>query len=296
MNFSPEQVEIMRGVIRQGKGRNVVFRRVSSVRTIGFQRARLYENENEYTTIGEDKLSGLTYDQYERLEVRCRHFTFRTTSAKMRDEPSWIKDKCLFGSNARYSPFDPVRFRFTDLALRTTVVPREGDLICGLVDKKVWEAKRKEGKTCPPFTHWFICSDQFLHAWTLMMYDEHAAFRAARPVQALLSKEHSKEELERAIRKWYMSGNRLTTNAWRKRGLARVERTPDQYHRLRVEPCAINQCHMYAAMVLAVRWGERCTPENVPTTHGLPPLDWDIPPDFQREFVQNLLDGCGSGK
>lgn len=166
----------IRDVFRQ-KLRKLVFRRIREV----FKRPEdrictMYvvpdvENGDETVTVyGADaEVPRFTEDQYKRnIEEQYSAFDFVTSDVKTRKEDR--TPGSIYGSSKTVAQLDLINFQFYDYDPASddertrTMLPREGDLVCGLVTRK---SNRME------YTKWFICSDQFLHAWTAIMYDDH---------------------------------------------------------------------------------------------------------------------------
>ena len=127
-----------------------------------------------------------------------------------------------------------------------------GDLICGWVDPG------KNGK-CPEYVNWFVCSEQFFRAWTLVMYGDHETFR----------KIYGKPE---QMRKRMLSGNRLNTNSYLKwllgclqSGVKVTEQELlDHFYIQRTEYISKYTVHTYTSLSLLVRYGELPQESNIP--------------------------------
>ena len=147
--------------------------------------------------------------------------------------------------------------------------------MCILVDKQTRTRKTPKAK------FWFTCSEQFLRAWTLLIYDKHPSF------------ENNGEEPR--MRNRNMSGNRLNTNSFRKFMLAHNQtrtvidhhETINRYYYIRTELVSKNWCHVYSALVLMARYGEIPCYKNVPKNRGKGPscIQWNLP----NKFVEILL-------
>jgi len=221
-----------------------------------------------------------TNDEHERnLEFKYRKFFAFTAERTLRDNDKYDGQTIFLASN-KYSQLDftedcTLQFSKKRNMRTNTVPPRPGDLVCMVVSPPTHKRKNLEA------SFWFTCSEQFLRAWTLLMYDEHPSFEA-------------KGE-EPRMRERYMSGNRLNTNSFLKYVLAHRqtrtaldrEEAQIRYYRLRHEYVSKRWCHVYAAMVLLGRYGEIPTYQNVPGNRGDGPscIRWDLP----VRFVELLL-------
>lgn len=161
-----------------------------------------------------------------------------------------------------------------------TVAPRVGDLVCMFVDQPT----NSRGGLCA--SKWFICSEQFLRAWTLVTYPTHPSYKG---------------KTEERLREWVLSGNRLATNSARKNALAYSqngefpdrEEAEKRFFRLRVETCAKGWTHVYCAMVLMARYGEIPSGGNIPTNLGAGPSMhwWDLPEGWVESFLATWAPG-----
>lgn len=180
----------------------------------------------------------------------------------------------IFASAGTYAKLDLVNFD-----LRHTTVPsappRSGDLICGVIRRNSQQGR------LPTYMSWFICSEQFLHAWTSIMYPTHESFVK------------KGKATEPQLRQWLMSGNRLCTNGYRKYFYGCLdsgvvpEKLMEKYFFMRSEAIATDHVHYYAALVLAVRYGELPCVHNVPKNlDGGPNMTkWDLPATWIVDFV-----------
>lgn len=171
------------------------------------------------------------------------------------------------------------------------VLPLQGeDIICGIVfppekNKNNKNEKNKGNKKVveqlPEFRHWFICSDQFLRAWTMIMYDEHSSFPYS--------------STEPKLRRKMMSGNRLNTNSYLKWVKACEENNieidakeaSDRYFVLRTERTSTQYVHVYSAMVLLARYATLPSSDNVPINlgEGYVMKLWNLPEGWINTFL-----------
>jgi hypothetical protein len=93
-----------------------------------------------------------------------------------------------------------------------------------------------------------------------------------------------------------MSGNTIITNSYRKWLLACVHNNiaPDpveakkRFYKLHVEEAANSFCHVYAFLVLALRYRELPCAYNIPNNiDGSPQVrDWDLPDGYVERFLR----------
>jgi hypothetical protein len=155
------------------------------------------------------------------------------------------------------------------------VMPRHNDLICGKVEK---------GEKGYFFSQWFICSDQFMRMWTAILYPE-----------CLALGERDDDEF---VRRRLMSGNRLCTNSYLKylngckdsRIEFELEERRKRYYALRTESPSIDYVHVYAALVLIIKYGEYPNEDNVPNNLNSDPklLAWVLPYGFMEALHHNF--------
>ncbi len=215
-----------------------------------------------------------TSEQLEKnLEFKSKKFSLFTSPNKLRDNDRWGKTS-IYCASMNYNQLDFLsnECTFEPLNLKelrsNTVLPRVGDLICMEVDIG------SKGK--PQAKWWFNCSDQFLHAWTLIMYDSCESF------------------VKKDLYAHSFSGNRLQTNTFLKWSLSRKDNNISldedecrkRYYRLRTEYVSKKWVHLYCSLVLMARFGELPTVHNIPNNINEPEITkWDLPP----YFVQTLL-------
>lgn len=180
----------------------------------------------------------------------------------------------IFASAGTYATMDPVSFKLRHAKV-PTAPPRAGDLVCGVIRRNSHQGR------LPSYMSWFVCSEQFLHAWTAIMYQTHESFVK------------KGKESEPQLRQWLMSGNRLCTNGYRKyyygcldSGMV-PEKLMEKYFFMRSEPIATEYVHYYAALVLAVKYGELPCAHNVPKNLDQGPnmTKWDLPATWLSDFV-----------
>ena len=253
----------------------LVFRRVRSIvvpdEAIGSTVTTFWHTPAEQTEFKETELDRLTEEQWQKnVEQRHTQFYGFTTRSILRDNDSW--DKSIFFEKKGFSDFlDPVTLTLDGIESDLTVSPKPGDLLCGEVSNGA-------------YSKWFICSEQFYRAWTLIMYHTHSSFRNA-------------EKKKCGTRSFWMSGNRLMTRNYEKWLLAgkdngvepsRKEKQ-DRYWHQRTESISRLWIHVYCAIVLLARYRELPSADNVPRVKGgatktSTPV-WDLPDGFVEAFL-----------
>lgn len=166
--------------------------------------------------------------------------------------------------------------------------PRVGDLVCIVAN-----GTNRKGQV--NVKEWWVCSEQFLRAWTLIMFDDHVSFT-------------KKAKTEERVRQKAMQGNGLATNSWLKLLRAHednnvpfdFEESVSRYWNLRCEITSRRYVHILNALVLMARWGELPSKHNVPQNAvGLKTLKWDLPENFVElvlgkftDFIPEACEGC----
>jgi len=162
------------------------------------------------------------------------------------------------------------------IKVKYTTPPNPNDLIAGLVVKKGNKLFYRK---------WFICSEQFFRAWTLLFYDDHPSYeKYFRSPYSFVNEEKLKLKV--------MSKNHLCTASFKKW----LKESPvltsweikQRFWKVRTEPDSIHYIHIYAALVLMVRFGELPRPQNVPTYKGKIQQTWDLPPKFVENIIKSL--------
>jgi hypothetical protein len=230
--------------------------------------------------------ANFTAQEYEQnVEEQFTRFYFFTTETAIRDNDRHGKI-ALFGASNKYSQIDitgpnmDFRFSYANEDRTNLVPPRPGDLVCGLI------AKDKYARKNPTFRFWFTCSEQFLHAWTAIRYAEHETLDklVTRPISDVF--DHEAE-----VRKALFRGNKLCTNSYRKWMRANKEcgvafdqaEAEKRYYSLRCERNAVDHVHIYAALVLILRYREVPNNTNIPAIlspkgpSDVTPKTWDLP-------------------
>jgi hypothetical protein len=272
---------------------HIIFRRVKTVYTQNLEKV-YYVTANDKIEMDADMISVLTPEKKENhLQYEYKSFSGITTTKNIRSNDKYAYEVIHFSSDT-FSELDIENGTFEFVQAPTKIPPRQqryinekfvySDLICGIVDSRNKELH---------YTHWFICSEQFLRMWTAIMYSDHQIFHTSNFVPSSVDKEDFENKLYNRL----MSGNRLCTNSFRKWIMILGEdsqETQELFQVLRTEKISIQWCHVYAALVLIARYGELPTSDpkehNIPFTHdgiGYRPMthEWDLPP----KFVDNIL-------
>ncbi len=256
------------------------FRRVDTVKIFDPLEVRWYEPDGTNETYSVIEPREFTNDEYLRhVEVHAKRFHIITTSVPIREGDQY-KKKQLFASSFRECDIDPVTLSLI-AKQSATAIPHKGDLICGVAKPATADDR------LPFFSQWFVCSEQFLRAYTMIMYVEHTSFAA-----------YGDDETQ--LRRKMFSGNRLCSNSYRKWALTRqmngalidpIEMRKRFYHQHH-EEASKKYPHLWAALVLIARYGEMPTSSgtsNVPQNLGpgdLECLEWLIPDDYAEKVVK----------
>jgi len=285
--------EFLKNKLSGGEDGKVAFRRVSRVLAKDPVSIKKIISPNEKPE-SLRSLKGVSKAEMERhIQADYRSFFGFTYGRAIRDEPEEIVDKELFFHSENYSQVDAtIDFTFgfsKDRRLCTPIAPVVGDLIFVFLSNKTLSSISDSDKKNTRVDAWFVVSDQFLRAWTAIMYDWHETF------DRIIANDTPEEEKEFALREKLFSGNRLMTNAWLKHKLAlgatgevmSPEESASRYWHLRTEYASKRWVDCWAAMVLIGRYGELPCPVNVPNNRNEGPqrVSWDLP----REFVSVLL-------
>ena len=257
---------------------NLVFRRVQSTEIQGTQieyslnfsdEHRVVMDRNEYLNTEPSVIK-------QHGEICSNRFSGMTSKQVIRKESDFYPSLPIYFSCHKYSYLDISGLTFTwkKDQKKSKVLPRQGDLICGIVEK---DPKRK----LPEYKKWFVASEQFLRMWTAIMYERHDALEK-------MVGDLSEEEMEKRIRDKLMSGNRLCTNSYRKKILSGIDVTEEDYWCYRNEPDFVKYTHIYACIVLMCRYGELPNSNNIPQNKDdKNKMEfWDLP----EEFAENLLE------
>jgi hypothetical protein len=260
--------------------KNLVFRRVKSVHTHAPRVFDIHELDDNgqvvITQISQSNQHTITREKMEQNVVeKCSSYYFFTQTSALRDNDPCGKamihgihsHKVDFVIGGAYMGFVP--------CIPRDVMPRVGDLVCGMV------AETEKGYT---FTQWLICSDQFFHAWTAILYPDCEALR------------RNPNDDENKIRRYLMSGNRLCTNSYLKyqEGCKdsnvdfSLEERRKRFYALRTEIYSVSYVHVYAALVLMIRYGDIPNEHNVPNNLNQDPKlkTWNLPNSWLNRILE----------
>jgi hypothetical protein len=266
----------LRKAIQENLG-NLVFRRVGKVVQKGVYEVRKFDFDSETKAETFEIHERYPHDQkelHQKWEIRCEHFYGFTEKRSLRSDG--IDSEIHFRSE-NYAELDIVgncSFTFNKTK-NQRVRPLVGDLICGIVSTS---SKFKKSK--PVYTHWFNCSEQFLRAWTLIMYDTHDSFNG---------------KTGNKLKQFMLSGNRLNSNSFLKWIMAHhdnnielpLDETKKRFYHQRTEFVSWKWVHVYAALFSMVCHGELPCEFNVPNNNNDDPkmTHWNLP----GKFITTLL-------
>lgn len=256
---------------------------------------RYYSDISEFKVVDNDSI--FTQKEEERyVEKYAYYFKGTTKLYALRSHMNKFNGTPIMFSSKSFSVFDPLKLGFEKSPKNTTtIVPLENELICGLVKKTENGLK---------FSKWFICSEQFMRAWSMLIYDKFEAI------------DYNRDPIRE--KQYYMSGNRLVTNTYlkwifgemfhfdkikeesneknEKSSLDNCEKfndeRPKHFYNVRYESCSKKFIHIYAGLVLYIRYEEELNEDTVPLTSGnTKPLPyWHLPSaDFLSLFLQEHL-------
>lgn len=258
------------------KLKTLVFRRVYSVTQFQAFKIQYHTTPDESRRVSPNSASFTDREWERNVECHYRKYYGWSSKTSLRSNDSF-PDRHIFYEKKNFGSFDPIHFRIEpDASAQSEVAPRQGDLLCGIVKSDAG------GKLY--YSKWFICSEQFYRAATLMLYDTHESFIKA-------------EQKKCGAKTYWMSGNRLMTNNYLKwiLGSKELGMTPskeeqkERYWHQRCEKIARTWIHIYCAQVLLVRYNEYPSEDNVPVVRGddsRPYPHWHLPPGFIRSFLE----------
>lgn len=278
-----EGVKGFREVLKGNLG-NLVFRRVTKV--IAYEGDYIC-TEKFNVDMGGNIVSGLckkgeifTDDEKKRKVLEhYANFAIFTSHTSIRKENDNVKGE-IYGNSQNYADFDLFDFEFHPQ--NRTLLPRVGDLVCGAVNVTDSGAQ---------YAYWFVCSEQFLRFWTLVMFDKHESF------DKILEKKGQTID-EETLRRKVLSGNHLMTNGFRKWMLS-VSQTQIDGKTIVSEPeenekrfwtnrteAASAYVHVYCCLILILKYMELPCESNVPNNINDGPymIYWDLP----EGWLENL--------
>lgn len=229
------------------------------------------------------------------IQIDCESFFGVAEPRFIRGEPFCTQNKEIAFSSSTYRNFDVTGLTFGFERVKP-ITPMEGDLLCIWLSSKTCERNYGDRRNYerPTADAWFIASEQYLRAYTAIMFDMHDG------LTSLVPKSTPREQREVKLKEKLFSGNRLMTNTWLKTKLAHEqnnevfsrETSIKAYWHLRCDNASRYYVDVFAALVLISRYGELPCENNIPNTKdgGFQRTMWNLPTDF----VQNLfeLSGC----
>lgn len=285
------------GIIKNIK--DLVFRRVARVNTKETDKLQtlFFKNDEDFEVCAQDR----EFTQFEldhNVEERYSEFSFFSSQNALRDN-----DPCpsvpIYGHSKNYATLDIIEgctFRFIkhNDDIGKLVPPKANekvkDLICGLVAP----SSRSKGSY---FRYWFICSEQFFRAWTAIMYEKHDSL--GKKGISIRRTEEKKAIDSDQIKRFLFTGNRLCTANYKKFLLAMVDNQnfsennekSNKYFRLRTEPLTRQWVHIYASLVLMMRYEEYPCEYNLPVNLSssikhLSIKHWDLPEGWLDKLVK----------
>lgn len=209
-------------------------------------------------------------------------FSVFTSLSKLRKDDG-IEGE-IYGHSEKYADFDFISLEF--YPVDRTIIPRKGDLVCGAVSVD------KNGSNAQ-YSYWFVCSEQFLRFWTLLMYDNHETFHKLieKNKDKTQKKKFDKKIDEEILRRKVLSGNHLMSAGLRKWLLSCRDTVIGDKHIvsnrneifdrfwLHRTEYASQFVHIYTALISILRYREMPCLENVPNNlNGGPVMRyWDLP-------------------
>lgn len=227
------------------------------------------------------------------IQIDCETFHGITYSRAIRDEPYNIYGKEIAFDASTFRNFDITGLTFSFERVKA-ITPIDGDLVCIFLSRETCERSYGDNRNYerPVADAWFIVSDQYLRAYTAIMYDVHDA------LTSLIPKTTTQDQKEEKLKEKLFSGNRLMTNTWLKTKLAHEdngsvfprEASIEAYWHLRCDNASKYWVDVLASLVLISRYGELPCSTNVPNTKdgGLQRKSWNLPESFER----NLFNLC----
>lgn len=253
-------------------------------------------------------LNGVSSNEFDRyVKTTYKEFYGLTTTQVIRDEPDFLRGASVFVHSDKYAQLSEKTWSLENCSEAVTPNAASsngaGDLLFIYMSKanlNGWVYGGRRIGELPTADKWCIVSEQFLRAWTAIMFDWHESFKS------LVPKSNGDVQREKQLKSKLFSGNRLMTNTWLKTKLSyednkqsfTAEKSEEMYWRLRTEKISQEFVDVYAAIVLIARYGELPTSSNVPanaqpTTNcslvtNLKRKNWSLP----CNFVENLGKTC----
>jgi hypothetical protein len=274
--------------IKKNMGK-LIFRRVKTIKVNQSSKidTTYFTDDDTFITYDKNKLCPKWNKQQleQNVEYKYSFYTFLTDSKAIRPNDHFNGTQ-IFGSIYNRSVLDieggTFLFKKDSSDPHNFVPPRidckEKDLVCGIVVNP-----KGEKSPLPKYQYWFICSDQFLKAWTSVIYPSFDIFP-----------QYNGEDFK--IRKKLMTGNRLCTNTFKKWSMAHFDNKMDRdaeeiekrFYRLRTEISSRKYVHLYAALILIAKYKELPCEFNLPVNLDKGPnmKKWDIPENFVNILIE----------
>ena len=255
------------------------FRRVGNViaEKENWMRTEFYQPQGDgnislssYTQENVETMPDFSEDDYKRKVVDFyTDYKFYTTKKPLRTDEDKIGDGYILCEAKNHCQLNPFTFKFDReySGDERLVLPREGDLVCLLPISG-------KGGRIPEAKYWFVCSEQFMKAWTLIVYKDHDTFKKLACN-------------EQELRKKVFSGNFTMTNGFRKWMLScyqsglvsEPEEIEKRFWVVRGERLSREFVHFYSALVLMLRYRELPSEHNIPNVANYSPVMhyWDLP-------------------
>lgn len=278
------------------------FRRVSDVSWLNkpFSITKNIDPDTSIPVKNFAEVSKSDRDRYVEVNVPFAAFTL---TQKIRDEPKEVNQLKIRLPHTNYSQLDltlDYTFDFSNnQKLCRPTTPLTKDLVFIYMSNNTLQNVKQGNTQCQPTADkWFIASEQFLRAWTSIMYDWHDTFNEI--VSSIIEPEKKEEDLRNKL----FGGNRLMTNTWLKYKMAinhplSLKESREKYWHLRGEIASKDWVDIYCAIVLITRYGELPCQTNLPDYKGkdssygveIHRSFWHLPIDF----VSRLIDLIPSG-
>jgi len=286
--------------LTSNEDRYVFFRRVSGYHfTTNDPEVRKYK-----TPISYDKISMADYeklspdDRKKYVNIIYKDFCMKTSPRYIREENSKISGKVIYLKKYNYAELDVFENYTFDFGKSrgSPCTPMPDDLVFGYISKENYDDWVLKSKTNQRYQlradKWFVASDQFLRAWTVLVYENHDIIRKIVP-----NKYRDTDEFESMVRKNLFRSNRLMTNTLLKRKLLNNTSIlqDDEFKKIfvymRTETASKKWVDIWACLVMIVKYGEiPCYTNkmvhynNDGTCSELQRQSWSIPSDFVRMF------------
>ncbi len=264
---------------------NLRFVRVGAQPEFGLSSANFsfyyHPEPNCPTKIISSMVSGEVSEEESRKHVERICNDFRVKSGVKIVRKKFEEDRCpefFYSKNMVEPVLNQGRFEYVGCEKHEMVVvpfysSQEPDLICYLDDKDMYTD-----------TKWWVCSDQFMRMWTLIHFDTHRSFyrqKTKTPTNTALGN-----------KKYFMSGNRLVTDSWKKYILScfqnnvevDYEKSIERFYTKRTELCGQDHIDLYAALVSLAVFADDLSRSNVPTVGEGAPEKADSAREYQRKY------------